>query len=277
MLEPHATHMFSTREWALGSRGTPAPGSEEKASDDRDVAWEEAASVMHVDPAHLIRAKQVHGTASLIKRKGSAALPHLVPADLLLTDDRDVAVAIQTADCVPLLMADGRTGVVAAAHAGWRGLAAGVPAVTVGTLAATFGSRAADVIVAIGPSIGACCYEVGRDVRDAFEAAGFSNAQIEGWFLNRPHSTEVNPAMPGIGPGHDPDRWYLDLWQVARDQLERAGVPREQIYLAGLCTASHPEWFCSYRRDGSRAGRLAALIRMTRMTRTIGMTNASTA
>jgi YfiH family protein len=264
LLEPHATHLFSTREWALGSRRNSTAAAEDKADGSGDLAWEEVASAVRVEPAHLIRAKQVHGVAMIVKQKGSAELPPLTPADILMTDDGDVGLAIQTADCVPLLMADHRTGVVAAAHAGWRGLVAGVPAATVDALAAKFGSCAADLVVAIGPSIGACCYQVGPDVRAAFKTARFSDAQVDRWLLSGPRSTDVNPSMPGVDLTPNPARWYLDLWQVARDQLELAGVPRNQIQVAELCTASHPDWFCSHRRDGSPAGRLVASIKSIR-------------
>jgi YfiH family protein len=166
-------------------------------------------------------------------------------ADILVSDDERAALAVYTADCVPLLMADRRTGAIAAAHAGWRGLAAGVPARAVEALAREFGSRPADIVAAIGPSISAARYEVGADVRERFAASGRSSALLARWFADADRS------------GH----WLFDGWQSTRDQLEAAGVPAGRIYTAGMCTASDPELFCSYRRDGKGAGRLAAVIR----------------
>jgi YfiH family protein len=144
-----------------------------------------------------------------------------------------------------LLLADRRTGAVAAAHAGWRGLAARVPDAAVHALAQAFGSRPGDLVAAIGPSISAPRYEVGEDVRERFQHAGFSAQQISGWFA------------PADRTGH----WYFDGWASARDQLAASGIAPDQIHVAGLCTASWPEVFCSYRRDGKAAGRIAAAIR----------------
>jgi hypothetical protein len=192
--------------------------------------------------------RQVHGAAVVVRRAGDAprsAGESLPDADISISNDPSLAVAIQTADCVPLLIADRVTGAVAAAHAGWRGLAAGVPGVTVAALARELGSAPVDLIAAIGPSISAECYEVGQDVRSRFLAAGFSSDQLERWFL------------PGMRPGH----WLFDGGRSARDQLEAAGVHAGSILTSGLCTATHPDLFCSYRRDGAGAGRIAAAIR----------------
>jgi copper oxidase (laccase) domain-containing protein len=94
-----------------------------------------------------------------------------------------------------------------------------------------------------------------------FEAAGFSGVGLERWFVNEPRVSGVNPSMPGLPPKRRADHWFFDGWAAACEQLEWAGVPRDQVYVAELCTASHSDAFCSYRRDGSRAGRLAGAIR----------------
>jgi polyphenol oxidase len=117
--------------------------------------------------------------------------------------------------------------------------------VAVDALRREFGSRPHDLIAAIGPSISAPRYEVGGDVRVRFEQAGCPNEQLARWF-------------PTAGrPGH----WCFDGWCAALDQLVAAGLTATQIHSAGLCTASHPEVFCSYRRDGRGAGRIAGAIR----------------
>jgi YfiH family protein len=234
-LEPCAPHLFTTRDWRLGT----AAGGE------REAGWRDVAVAMGVDPAHLLRAHQVHGTGVVVRRRGDPAAGASLPdADIFVANDTSVALAIQTADCVPLLMADRRSGRVAAAHAGWRGLAAGVPGVAVRAMRDAFGTDAADVIAAIGPSISAEHYEVDAAVRSAFEAAGSTESQLARWFL------------PGRRPGH----WQFDGWRSAVDQLEAAGVPRDQIHVAALCTSAQPR-LCSYRRDGKAAGRIAAAIR----------------
>jgi YfiH family protein len=233
-LQPHARHLYTTRAWALGSRGP-----------DDDAAWEAVAAALDVDRSRLLRLRQVHGATVVVHRAGAPPPATRADADILITDDRSVALAIQTADCVPLLFADARTGAVAAAHAGWRGLAAGVPSIAVNALARAFGSRPEDLVAAIGPSISAEHYEVGRDVRERFVAAGFSAGAIDRWFL----------------AADRPDHWFFDGWQSAREQLESAGLAPDRIHVSGLCTAAYPDLFCSYRRDGKGAGRIAAVIR----------------
>ncbi len=252
-LERVAPHLFTTRAWRLGSTASAAD----------DAAWDEVARAMDVDRAQLARVHQVHGAAVAIHRAGSTrpAAPPADDRDIIVSDDPDLALAIQTADCVPLLVADTRTRAVAAAHAGWRGLADRVPRVAVEALARAFGSRPSDLVVAAGPSIGVCCYEVGEDVRARFAAAGFSASEIARWFSSDPRPSLGNPSMAGLPCAPRAGHWFFDGWTAARDQLEGAGVPADAIHLAALCTASHAGALCSYRRDGAPAGRMAAAIR----------------
>ena len=239
---------MTTRAWALGA------GS----NSDTDSAWAEVAAALD---RPIVRAHQVHGADLLVRRAGDPPLTALPDADIIVSNDPTVAIAIQTADCVPILIADRRTGAVAAVHAGWRGLAAGVPRVTVEALAREFGSHPADLIAAAGPSIGACCYEVGPDVRRRFEEARWPESTMSRWFFTRPQPTMSNPSMAGLRAELRPGHWYFDSGRAASDQLESAGVPRDQIFVAELCTASHPRALCSYRRDGADAGRIAGAIR----------------
>jgi YfiH family protein len=238
-LEPLAPHFFTTREWKLGAA----------ASSDDDAAWDEVAAAIGIDRAHLVRVHQVHGATVVTRRAGSPSpqrpASRRPDADIIVSDDATLALAIQTADCVSLLFADPRSGAIAAAHAGWRGLAAGVPGVAVDALRREFGSDPAEVLVAAGPSISASRYEVGMDVRDRFAAGGFRDQDRARWFR----------------PAGRPDHWYFDGWQATRDQLVEAGVRPDHLHMADMCTASWPGAFCSYRRDGSPAGRLAAVIR----------------
>jgi hypothetical protein len=224
---------------------------------DDERAWVEVEGAMGVP---LVRVNQVHGAEILVRRLGHRDTARLPTADVIVSDDPGIAVAIQTADCVPILIADRRTGAVAAAHAGWRGLAAGVPRVTVEALSREFGSRPVDLIAAAGPSIGACCYEVGPEVRARFEQAGWPAPSLARWFFTEARPTAANPSMPRLHaprPGH----LFFDCARAARDQLEAAGLLSEQVFTPDLCTASHAEALCSYRRDGTSAGRMAAVIR----------------
>jgi hypothetical protein len=249
-LEPFASHFFTTRGWRLGDR-TP----------DGANGWMEIAVAAGVGAEHFGRLHQVHGADAVTYKKGEAWPLGVVPkADIVLTDDPAIALAVQAADCLPILIADRRTRAVAAAHAGWRGLAVRVPSVTINRMAADFGSRPGDLTVAIGPAIGACCYEVGEDVRATFVQAGFDAAAVGGWFRVEPLRLTGNPPMASVTSARRRNHWFFDGWSCACDQLQEAGIAREQIFLADLCTASH-EALCSYRRDGAIAGRLAGVIR----------------
>jgi polyphenol oxidase len=235
-LEPFASHLFTTRTWTLGT----------SADAERAPGWDELAAAIGVPGGNLLRARQVHGSAVVVHRQGQVpATGRLEEADILVTDDRSIAVAVQTADCVPLLIADRRTGSVAAAHAGWRGLAARVPRVAVEALCREFGSRPGDLVAAIGPAISGSRYEVGPEVPARFENAGCMGEQLERWF----------------SPGPRADHWYFEGSRAAQDQLVAAGLPSAQVHRVALCTADHGDVFCSYRRDGKGAGRIAGAIR----------------
>jgi polyphenol oxidase len=196
-----------------------------------------------VPAERVVRVAQVHGGDALVLRRGDRLSGDLPPADIIVSDAPGTALVVCVADCVPLLLADPDTGAVAAAHAGWRGTAAGVAGLAVRVLQQEFGADPGRLMAAVGPSIGGCCYEVGAEVRDAFATAGHPVAE---WF-----------APSG-------DRFRLDLWRATRDQLESAGVPPAQTRVAGLCTATHRDRFFSYRAEGPGTGRLAAAIRPRR-------------
>jgi len=183
---------------------------------------------------------QVHGAAVIDVRPGEA---HERPqADGLVSGDPSLMLSVRVADCAALLIADRRRGAVAAVHAGWRGTAAGIAAAAVAQLRQLHRSDPRDLVAALGPSIGPCCYTVGEELIEAFREAGQDDVDLGRWFR------------------HD-ERLELDLWTANRDQLEAAGVPGSAIYVSGLCTACHPEWFYSYRREGTAAGRLVGFIR----------------
>jgi YfiH family protein len=274
-LDAVARHLFTSRSWPLGL-----------ATGER--GWEDVARAMDVTAGALVRLRQVHGAAVVTRRLDdlqrppqaerssppvrNALDPSSPPdspgpvrseADIVISNDPRDLLAIQTADCVPLLVADPRTGAAAAAHAGWRGLAARVPGITIQALARAFGSRPGDLIAAAGPSIGACCYEVGEEVRARFVDAQFEETELARWFGREPRPTPRNPTTISrrSASGAGTDRWYFDGWRATRDQLVSAGVGEARIYVAELCTAGHEQAFCSYRRDGAACGRMAAAIR----------------
>jgi YfiH family protein len=228
-----APHLFTTRQLSLASPG--------------DNAMLAAA----VGAGAVAMARQVHGRTVVVVRDGDAP-PSIAPeADAFVSSSRDVAVAIRVADCVPLLMADRHRGVVAAVHAGWRGTAARAAVAALESLEHEFGTKPADIVAAIGPSIGPCCYEVGTELVDAFASAGHERYLIDRWFLA--------PAPPR-GSRERP-KLRLDVAAANRDQLLLAGVPDGQIHTSGLCTAMHLDVLTSYRAEKDKAGRLAGVIR----------------
>ena len=232
-LEEVAPHLFTTRQVELSSP--------------RDVQRIAAS----IGAASIAQLTQVHGQTVIVVRDGGGAFDGRPEADALVSNARDVAVAVRAADCVPMLLADRRTRAVGAVHAGWRGTAARAATAAVEALGREFGSSPADLVVAMGPSIGGCCYEVGPDLVDAFAAAGHERYLIDRWFLSPPppRGSRERPTM------------RLDLAGANRDQLILAGVPEEQIHLAGLCTAMNLDVLPSYRAEKEKAGRLAAVIR----------------
>jgi YfiH family protein len=228
-----AAHLFTTRQLELSS-----------PEDLRRLA-------SAVGAREVVMATQVHGRNVIVVR-GQSTVPGTRPeADVLVSDAPDIAIAVRAADCVPLLIADRARGVVAAVHAGWRGTAARAAVAGVDALAREFGSRPHDLIAAIGPRIGACCYEVGSELVDAFAAAGHERYLIDRWF----------PATPPARGSHDRPRLRLDVARANIDQLVLAGVPEEQIHDSGLCTAMHLDVLTSYRAEKEKAGRLAGVIR----------------
>ncbi len=234
-LTPLAQHAFTTKQLQL--RGGPAR---------QPAEWASALASVGAAVTQLVRVKQVHGRQVRVLQKRDVtpqALAALPDADAIVSDADGLVLSVQVADCVPILIADPHTGSAAAVHAGWRGTCSGVARAAVETMATTFGVVARDVMVAVGPSIGPCCYAVGRSVVEAFRSSGASADDTDRWFVER-----------------DDGSIHLDLWMANRDQLTRAGVRDENIHICGLCTQTHHEIFESYRVDGERAGRMAALI-----------------
>lgn len=215
-----------------------------------DYEWKPVAAHVGVTPDDLLLLRQVHGAAVALAEQ-QRRRPWVRPeADTIATDDPDAAVAVQTADCVAILVAEETGRAVAAIHAGWRGLAKRAPIAGVKALLERYGVRPERLIAALGPCIGGCCYEVGAEVRQAFVEAGHHSAMLEQWF-----------APGGSGTFH------LDTLRAAIDQLEGAGMQETRIHAANLCTRHHADVFHSYRAEGSRAGRMLAVVRPSRVRR----------
>jgi polyphenol oxidase len=207
---------------------------------DGDAEWSGVAHLAGVKPDRLRLLHQVHGNSIVV-----SGLDGLRPrADGLVSADGSEALVVRVADCAPILIGDGRLGVVAAVHAGWRSTMQRIAPLAVAALKQHFGSRAEDLVVAIGPSLGSCCGEMGEEVVDAFRQGGHDDEVVARWFTRE--------------PGRRP---HFDLWRANREQLERAGVAPDAIHVCGLCTRTYPDVFHSYRMAGQHAGRMAAVVR----------------
>jgi YfiH family protein len=219
-LEEIAPHLFTTRQLALSSQD----------------GYSRLAESLNAHGVATVA--QVHGANVEVIRTGTTRPLTHQRADAMVSNDRSTAIAVRAADCVPILMADRTTGSVAAVHAGWRGTAARVAVAALDALTRQFATKPADVVAAIGPSIGACCYEVGPELVDAFAAAGHERDLIDRWFSTpRPQGAD----LPRDRRSRQRLALHLDLPAANRDQLVLAGVPDAHIHLAGLCTAMHLE------------------------------------
>ncbi len=179
----------------------------------------------------LAQVKQVHGAHVLeVSRAGLAG-----EADALVTREPGLFLGIQTADCLPILMVDLHQRAVAAVHAGWRGTAQGIVGAAVHALEQMYGTKPNDLLVAMGPAIGPCCFEVGAEVAQAF--------------------AEYDPELSKVT-----GRYYLDLQAINRWQLGNLGVSSEQILGNEFCTMCGGKRFWSYRKDGAGAGRLWSVV-----------------
>ena len=170
-------------------------------------------------------------------------------------------LGVQTADCVPILLVDPATRAVAAVHAGWRGTLQRIVTKTIGRMQMELGTKPADLLAALGPSIGGCCYEVGTEVACAFHAQ-FPNASE--WFDELRTGDEPNPLqwLDMKPPGHQPPPKgvLLDLRKANCGQLLEAGLREKNIFTSNLCTACRRDLLFSYRKEAALSGRLLSVI-----------------
>jgi YfiH family protein len=270
-LKAGVPHGFSTRRGGVSTvyrRDETQPGEMNLGltdSDDRAHVEENRRRLMGAvggEGRTLITLKQIH--SNLTRRVTREDRDRVMRADGLMTDDPGVMLGIQTADCVPVLVRDRRTGAVAAFHAGWRGTLKRIVEGGIGKMRLEFGSRPKDLEAAIGPAIGACCYAVGEEVRSEF-LSQFSYA--ERLFSEVYDSDPVKEKYPLLfltmrAPGHSNmgPSLHLDLIEANRRQLMDAGVPEESIATAYRCTNCEPETFYSYRAERGFCGRMMSLI-----------------
>jgi polyphenol oxidase len=203
---------------------------------------------LHATENRLYTLHQVHSTEIHWLSETPETLPLILrEGDGLITDRPGNLVGIKTADCCPILLADPQKRVVAAVHAGWKGAIGAIAAKAVRLMHERRGCRPSDIVALIGPTIGACCFQVGTEVRDAFLTAhDFAPSCFREDF--DPSGNRIN------------GRWKLDMEVFHRLLLQNCGLQAPHIYALSRCTRCQEDLFYSYRRDGKQTGRMLSVI-----------------
>ena len=273
---PWLWHGFSTRRGGISTayRQEGAPGElnlgftpedeRENVLRNRELLSEAVTGNPETPLATL---RQIHSSVLVVGGPASACAEPGKPVgrgDGLMTDEPSVLLAIQTADCIPVLVADRRRRAVAAFHAGWRGTVKRIVESGIGRMRMEFGSRTEDLVAAIGPGNLVCCYQVGEDVLSEFESQFSYGAEL---FREVYDSDPVRAKYPLLfmtqrAPGHSPlgPNLHVDLVEANRRQLLAAGLKPDAIQIVGACTHCHPELFFSHRGSRGRCGRMLSVI-----------------
>jgi len=240
---------FTTRH--LGKAGTPS-GSLNTGLHTGDDPVSVLANrklvfdTLGLDSASFTAGKQVHGdeirlVTSEQRGRGAVEYEDAIPAtDALITDVPGLPIGVFTADCVPVFLYDPIRTAVGIVHAGWRSTVLSIASKTVQRMENEFGSLPSDMWAALGPSIGPCCYEVGRDVFDEFR--------------------EEFDYGPALFQETDDEKWRLDLWHANQRQLEECGIPEAKIVNHRICSACNADDYFSARKLGAHAGRTLSVI-----------------
>lgn len=266
-------HGFSTRQGGL-SRAYCADDAPSDlnlgftAADDREIVARNRRLLVEAVTGNpdtpLVALRQIH--SSILVRIAAADARREAPykADGLMTDEPGLLLGIQTADCIPVLVADRKHRVVAAFHAGWRGTVKRIVESGVGRMRLEFGSRPENLIAAIGPGVGACCYAVGEEVWSSFESQfTYARELFREVYDTDPVRTKYPmlfltqraPGHSNIGPS-----LHVDLVEANRRQLLDAGLSTKAIQTTGGCTSCHRDLFFSHRASRGHAGRMMSVI-----------------
>jgi YfiH family protein len=264
-------HGFSTRRGGVTTCYAPEGTQGElnltfTAEDDRENVLRNrrlfAEAISGSADTPLVTVRQIHSSVLVVAGADSAGKP--CKGDGLMTDRPGILLGVQTADCTPVLVADRKRKVVAAFHAGWRGTVRRIVENGIGRMRLEFGSKPEDLIAAVGPGIGACCYQVGEELLSEFESQFVYGREL---FHEVYDSDPVRTKYPMLfltqrAPGHSPigPSLHLDVAEANRRQLLDAGLKAEAIQIAGGCTSCHRELFFSHRESRGRAGRMLNVI-----------------
>jgi YfiH family protein len=261
---PWLVHGFSTRS------GGVSPAGDKKTLNLGFTDWDTRENVLEnrqrfqtalgAGKSHLFPIQQFHSDVIYVL---PALSENLLPprADASVTNQSGAVLAVQTADCVPILLVDVKKKVIAAIHAGWRGTLARIAQKAIGRMQMEFSCKPENILAAIGPAIGGCCYEVGTEVAAAFET---KFADAETYFDELRTGDEPNPVqwLNQMPPGHQPPppNVFLDLRKANRAQLLETGLSAKNIFVSKLCTSCDVSELFSYRKEGAASGRLMAAI-----------------
>jgi polyphenol oxidase len=214
--------------------------------------------------APLITVRQFHSNLLVHATAADATRERPRKADGLICAEPDLLLGVQTADCIPVLVVDRKRRALGAFHAGWRGTVKRIVETGVGRMRLEFGSRPADLIAAIGPGIGACCYAVGEEVLSEFESQfDYARELFREVFDSDPVRQRypmlfLNQRPPGHGPAGS--QLHVDLIEANRRQLLACGISAKSIQIVGGCTQCNPNLFFSYRGASGRTGRMLAVV-----------------
>ena len=223
-------HAFTTREGGLGGRNSGI-----RMPDD----WQRVAESFSIDGDRVVTVRQVHGDDIVVVNERNFRDVRPRQADGMITADRGIALGVETADCVPVLLFDPTVPAAGAVHAGWRSTVKQIVRKAVQRMQHEFGSDPSQMLAAIGPAIGPECYEVDEPVMGPVREA----------FL----------FWKDVAVSRGNDRWSLDLVKANKLELESSGLKGRNIHALGICTACHPDRFYSFRREG-RTGRMLSVI-----------------
>jgi YfiH family protein len=213
--------------------GTRHPGAKKTSRKDWYGKWVKAGE--EIFP--LLSLRQVHGDRVVLFEENVQKIEEVwrLEGDALLTRTPGVALGVFTADCLPIFLYDPIQGAIGIVHAGWRGTAGGVAGKAAEKMGEIFQSKNSNILAALGPCIGPCCYEVDGPVKNAFVSGGF------------PWDLISHPRRGG--------KWLLDLYRANLYLLERYGISKENIQVLKICTSCHGDTFYSYRNADKTGGR----------------------
>jgi len=234
------THAFCTRRGGVSEDDYDSLNISFKEGDFESRVlqnWHRLAMAFAIPMDQFLTLNQVHGNdIFIIKPFGDYySSSETLDYDAMVTSRTNLAVCIKTADCVPVFIVDRIKKIIAVVHAGWKGTALEITAKVVRLLQEKYGSSPGDILTAIGPSIGQCCFEVDTPTANAF----FEQKNNEAF----------------LSPGARPNKWMLDLAEANRRQILNCGIPEANIDVSDLCTSCRQDLFFSHRGSGGITGR----------------------